>query len=232
MHIKLAIVDDSQTDRELLASLIHNWCEETQHTVEISFFASAEAFLFESANSGKFDLLLLDIEMGKMNGVALASAIRKENRTVQIVFITGYSDYIAEGYDVAALHYLMKPLKTDKFKDVLSRAAEKIRQNERFLTITTAEATFRIPLHTIRFLDVYKNYVTIHAEENHTVKRTLGEMETLLDDRFYRVGRGLIVNLSYIKKVTKTEVHLSDGMTLPLPRGAYDGINRAIIGRS
>ena len=54
-----------------------------------------------------FDILLLDIEMGDMDGVTMAKKIRKDNETVQIVFITGYSDYIADGYDVQALHYLI-----------------------------------------------------------------------------------------------------------------------------
>ena len=48
------------------------------------------------------------------DGVTLAKTVRQENEAVQIVFITGYSDYIAEGYDVAALHYLMKPVRPEK----------------------------------------------------------------------------------------------------------------------
>ena len=63
--------------------------------------------------------------MGAMDGVELAKRLRKTNDTVQIVFITGYSDYIAEGYEVAALHYLMKPVKEDKLFSVLDRAVEK-----------------------------------------------------------------------------------------------------------
>ena len=58
---------------------------------------------------------------------------------------------------------------------------------------------------------------------------TLRELETELDDRFYRAGRSLIVNLTQISRVTKTEIRLSDGTALPLPRGAYEGVNRAII---
>ena len=87
----------------------------------------------------------------------------------------------------------------------------------------------RIPFYEIRFLDVHQNYVTIHAKQEFTVKRTLGDFEKELDDRFYRVGRGMIVNLKYIRRVTKTEVRLSDGTALPLPRGAYEPLNRAII---
>ena len=71
--------------------------------------------------------------------------------------------------------------------------------------------------------------MTIHASAEITVKMTLRELETELDDRFYRAGRSLIVNLTQISRVTKTEIRLSDGTALPLPRGAYEGVNRAII---
>lgn len=159
----------------------------------------------------------------------MARTIRSENETVQIIFITGYSDYIAEGYDVAALHYLLKPVNQEKLFSVLDRACEKIRQNERCLNLEIGGEMVRIPFYEIRYLDVYHNYVTIHAKGEYTVKRSLSEFEKELDQRFARVGRGMIVNLKCIRRVTKTEVHLSDGTVLPLPRGAYEPLNRAII---
>jgi DNA-binding LytR/AlgR family response regulator len=58
---------------------------------------------------------------------------------------------------------------------------------------------------------------------------TLGEVEKQLDDRFYRVGRSAIVNLTQISRVTKSDIKLSDGTLIHLPRGSYDGVNRAII---
>ena len=58
---------------------------------------------------------------------------------------------------------------------------------------------------------------------------SLGELERELDDRFYRGGRSVIVNLTQISRVTKLEIKLNDGTAISLPRGAYDGVNRAII---
>lgn len=52
--------------------------------------------------------------MGAMDGASLAKKIRQKNETVQILFVTGFADYISEGYEVAALHYLMKPVKQEK----------------------------------------------------------------------------------------------------------------------
>ena len=229
MSYKIAICDDSQRDAEYVMSLLLKWAETNQISIQTAYFPSAESFLFHYAEDKSFDILLLDIEMGAMDGVTMAREIRKDNQNVQIVFITGYSDYISEGYEVAALHYLMKPIDEQKLYAVLNRACEKLSQNERCLNLTLSGEMVRIPLLEIRYLDVHQNYVTVHARGDYIVKRTLGEFEKMLDSRFSRVGRAMIVNLTYISRVTKSDVYLADGTILPLPRGAYESLNRAII---
>lgn len=230
--MKIEICDDQRKDSEYISALVREWAERQKVSVQLERFPSAEAFLFQYEERKDWDLLLLDIEMAQMDGVSLAKAIRQDNQAVQIVFITGYSEYIAEGYEVAALHYLMKPVNQEKLFTVLDRAAEKLKQNEGYLTVQTAEQIVRVPWYTIRFLDVQKNYVTVHAKEDHTVKRTLREIEADLDERFFRVGRSCIVNLDAIRRVTKTDVFLADGTAIPLPKGAYELLNRAIIAHS
>jgi DNA-binding LytR/AlgR family response regulator len=229
MNYKIAICDDSDADRQYIMNMVNRWATEVGHTVHTDTFASAETFLFHYAEESDYDILLLDIEMGAMDGVTMAKHLRQHNDTVQIVFITGYSDYISEGYEVAALHYLMKPVKEEKLCSVLDRATEKLSKNEKVLTFEIAREMVRVPIYEIRYADVFGNYVTIHAMSDITLKMTLGELEKQLDERFYRVGRSAIINLTLISRVTKTEIKLVDGITIPLPRGAYDGINRAII---
>ena len=229
MNYKIAICDDSDADRQYISGLVRDWGIHTGYTVKISAFTSAENFLFHYAEKSDYDILLLDIEMGAMDGVTMAKKLRLDNDTVQIVFITGYSDYILEGYEVAALHYLMKPLREDKLFSVLNRAAEKLSKNEKVLNFDVSGEMVRIPIYQIRYADVSGNYVTIHASDNLTVKMTLGELEKELDDRFFRVSRSAIVNLTQIGRVTKTEIKLNDGAAIPLPRGAYESVNRAII---
>ena len=212
---KIAICDDSQADVEYIAKLVKEWAKDK--IVVIKTYPSAEAFMFNYAEEKDFDILLLDIEMGRMDGVTMAKAIRQDNESVQIVFITGYSEYIADGYDVWS---------------VLDRASERLKKNEKELLLKTADETVVMPVREIRYLDVQQNYVTVHGKTDVTVKRTLGEFEKELDERFFRLGRSYIVNLTRVRRISKTEVILTDGSAIPLPRGQYDALNRAIIART
>lgn len=229
MDYKIAICDDSDADRQWISGLVNRWGSHTGHRVLVSVFSSAESFLFHYAEKNDYDVLLLDVEMGDMDGVTMAKKLRRDNDTVQIVFITGYSDYVLEGYEVAALHYLLKPVKEDRLFAVLDRAAEKLSKNEKVLHFEAGGEMIRIPVRQIRYADVSGNYVTIHASDDLTVKMTLGELEKELDDRFLRVSRSAVVNLTQVSRVTRAEIRLLDGAVVPLPRGAYESVNRAII---
>ena len=229
MSYRVAICDDCAKDAEFVQGILSKWAAERQVDIQTECFPSAESFLFRYAEDKAWDILLLDIEMGTMDGVTMAKRVRKDNEAVQIVFITGYSDYIAEGYEVSALHYLMKPVNEVKLLEVLNRALEKRKQEERCLNLELSGEMVRIPFYEIRYLDVHQNYITIHCKQEYTLKRSLSSIEKELDGRFCRVGRTMVVNLKFIQRVTKMDVHLSDGTILPLPRGAYEPLNRAII---
>ena len=229
MKLRIGICDDDAVQVTLTQELTAQWARDDGHDAKIKTYKNAESLLFDFEGESDFDILLLDIEMGDMDGVTLAKNIRKKSETVQIIFITGYSDYISEGYEVAALHYLMKPLKSEKLFEVLDRAAAKLKKDEKMITLKTADEIIRLPISEIKYIDVYKNDITVHAKRNITVRKTLSEIETELDGRFFRTGRQSIINLDYVRRTTRTCVILADGEAVPLPRGAYEAINRAII---
>ena len=229
--LKIAICDDERAEIAYLAGLVREWACGRGVDARILDFANAESFLFAYEDDSSADILLLDIQMGGMDGVALAKAIRKANKEIQIVFVTGYMEYIADGYDVEALHYLLKPVTEEKLFAVLDRAMAKLARNERALYISHAGENTRIPLYEIRYIEVFHNYATIHATSDHMVRKTLVELEKELDDGFFRTGRSHIVNLRYVRKITKIEAFLSDGAAIPLSRGSYEALNRAMIER-
>ena len=229
MACRIAVCDDNPIDLAYVGKFLDIWSRQREIPVLVETFSSAEAFLFRYEEDKTFDLLLLDIEMGGMDGVTLARQVRRDSEDLQLVFITGYWDYIGEGYDVSALHYLLKPVRQEKLFAVLDKGIKRRRQEERFLNLESPGETVRIPLGEIRYLEVCRNYVTVHGRKDYTVKRPLRDFEHLLEAGFCRAGRSLILNPAFIRRVTRREVHLSEGTILPLLRGAYEPLNQAII---
>lgn len=225
----IAVCDDELVERQYIENIVTKWARERKIEVKIDLYDSSESFLFMYQEKKDYDILLLDIEMKEMDGVTLAKKIRQDNEIMQIVFITGYSDYILEGYEVSALNYLMKPIYEEKLMMVLDKAIEKLAKNDKVLTFTTNSEMIRVPIYQINYVEVFGNYITIHANDEIKIKMTLSELEKELDERFYRVGRSIIVNLTQISRVTKKEIKLNSGILIPLPRNAYDKLNRAII---
>lgn len=228
---KIAVCDDNPADAGYVADVIKRWAQARAVLMEIERFPSAEAFWFQYEENRCYDILFLDIEMEPegMNGIELAAKLRKNDSSIQLVFVTGYMEYIADGYDVEALHYLLKPVTEEKLGSVLARALERVKAREKELFLQTTDGSVRVLNSEIRYLEVQRNYVTIHAAEEYTVKRTLGDLEKELDESFFRTGRSFIVNLRFVRKITKTQVFLKDGAQVPLSRGLYEGINRAMI---
>lgn len=227
--MKLVICDDNPADIYYITGLVGEWRRQTGAGVEILSFPSAEALLFAWEENRDMDILLLDIEMGEISGMKLARHLRRAGAAMQIVFITGYMDYIAEGYDVEALHYLLKPVTGERLGQVLDRALERIRTREHMLWLTLQDGVVRLSVYEIRYLEVMRNYTTVHGAEDYSVKRSLNDLERELDGGFYRIHRSFIVNLRFVKRITRTEVILKDGTALPLSRKHYEGLNQALI---
>lgn len=230
MHLNFAIIDDNSTDIQYAATLVKNWAVAANHTVRIHEFLSAEEFMFHYADEKDYDILLLDIEMGGMNGVELAKRIRQDNDTVQMIFITGFPDFVAEGYDVSALHYLMKPVSEEKLFAVMDRAARNCVKTENYLLVTLDQTLKRIPVNSIMYAESFAHYIVlVTAEGQYQVRENIGVLAEKLGENFVRPHRSYLVNLRHVHSISKTEVLLDNGSAIPLSRYNYQKINQAFI---
>ena len=228
--MRIAVIDDRPADRDYIAALVSRWAKDRDTAVTAVPFPSAEAFLFDYSEDKNFDILLLDIEMGAINGVELAKTVRAENDAVQMVFITGFPDFIAEGYEVSALHYLMKPVDRDKLFSVLDRAAANLGKAERRLRVTFERRTDYVPFSKILYLEAQKQYVRIVTEgEEYRMKASLAETAAQLDEFFFSCQRSFIVNLRYVARILPDRVVLKNGAEVPISRGMAEKIGREII---
>jgi len=230
MHVNLAIIDDNQTDIEYVTELVSRWAQCAGHTIHICSFLSAEEFLFYYEDEKNYNILLLDIEMGDMSGVELAKKIRQDEDTVQIVFITGFPDFMAEGYEVSALHYLMKPVLPEKLYRVLDRAVGNIEKQEKRLHVSYDRQSNFIPYSQILFIEAQKQYVVVCTpNEDYRMKESLSNVEKQLDEYFFKCHRSFLVNLRHVKQIKSNCVVLKNGREVPISRGIAEQIGKEII---
>ena len=229
MKYRIAICDDEQNQIEYITSIVTSWSNHKGHSCEIRTFASAEAFLFEYEEDKAYDILLLDVEMKSMNGIELAMRIRKDNNRAEIIFITSHFEFVGEGYEVDALHYLIKPISVEKLTQVLTKAAEKLSVEPPSVVISCEGETVKLYESDILYVESFLHYIVIHTKDNeYKIKENISVFENKVSDVFYRIHRSYLVSLKYITRISRTSVNIGN-TELPLSRGKYDNINRAFI---
>ena len=233
--IKIAICDDEANIRAYLSSLI----QAQDCPCEIVEYASAGDCL---ADTQKIDLLFLDIELAPsgsgLDGMALARKIRERATVTQpvIIFVTGYERYVFDAFDVGAFQYLLKPVNEEKFAQVFARAVEQIAANRenpqkgRVLTLQSANTSKTIPLDSIYYIESSNHRVELHLKNGEfACYAKIGDLELELQDQFFRIHKGYLVNLSYVAGYSKTEVTLTNGERLLLSKYKYQDFVKAYL---
>jgi DNA-binding LytR/AlgR family response regulator len=227
--LRIAIVEDEKVQAELLETMVSEWAVTESLFVHVKKYTSAESFLFSIDDEVAFDILLLDIQMENMNGVELAKRLRKLKYEVIIIFITAIIDYVFEGYEVNALHYILKPINKQTLFNTLYKANKKHKTSE-FLLVTTKDKNIKIDMLEILYIEASIHDVIIHTlDDDYTVRMKFTDIKNKLDDRFIATHRSFMVNLAYIKHITRTDAVLDNGDKIPLSRRLYQSVCKTFI---
>ena len=230
--MRIAVIDDQPADRETIAALVMCWAKARNTAVTAIPFPSAESFLFAYSEDRDFDILLLDIEMSGEDGISLAKRLRQEGCAAEIVFVTSHFELAGEGYEVDALHYLVKPVSQEKLSAVLTKAADRLKAAPPSVLISSEGETVRLTERQLLYVEAFLHYLVLHTEEqDYRIKEPLSDFAGRLSEDFFRIHRSVLVNLQRIVKITRTDVTLDSGNVLPVARGKYDAVNRAFIER-
>ena len=229
--IKVAICDDEANIRTYLSSLV----KAQSCSCEIVEYASASDCL---ADHRDIDLLFLDIELApdRPDGMALARKIRDRTLGSQpvIIFVTGYDRYVFDAFDVGAFQYLLKPVDEEKFAQVFTRAIAQIeaarKKTTPALTLRSASTSRTVPLDSIYFIESRDHKVVLHLRNGEfACYAKIRDLESELQNRFSRIHKGYLVNLSYVDGYSKTEVTLVNGERLSLSKYKYQDFVKAYL---
>lgn len=228
MPLTIAICDDNEDQIKELRRLLGEWSSDKPFALNIDEYISAESFLFSYADK-PCDLILLDIEMKKLNGMELARKLRSDGNMLPIIFITGYSDYMSDGYEVEALHYLLKPINRSKFFAVLDRYIKR-HASENEIVLTGDEGSIHISSDMIVFCEAMGKKTYVHLCNKVIICNVgISAIKNMLPAGFAFCHRSYIINMRYVRSIGKTEIVLDSGENIPLSRRLYKEVNEKFI---
>lgn len=213
MMVRMAICDDSILDINNLV----NCCEACHFTenIQISKFESGE-LLVEAHKKEPFQIVLLDVDMPKLNGITVGKMLRKSDEKVLIIFTTSYPQYAIEAYDCEAFHYLLKPILAEKLETVINRAIRKCSIAKKYLKIKIQNKVIQLSINDILYIEYCKKHILYHTENRviETVGRFCDVLDELIKFGFYQVHQGYIINFAKVQDFCGYSVILNNGQSV------------------
>lgn len=196
-------------------------------------FRSAEDVLgFYGNNGNKFDVLITDIEMEGMSGVELANNIRNRDEGVIIFFLTGHSEYAPECFYSEPMNFWLKPVSFETVKSDLNRARKRIARKGEYISVIENRREYNVPCDDIIYVEKWGRKIIIHVKYGeYRINKSLADLQRELDTvKFIRVNQTFIVNMAYVRSLTKDEITLKDiSGTIPIGRVYADSVKRGFI---
>lgn len=217
--LKIAVCDDEK----IVARQVRDSIKSHLPDCEIDEYLSGEDLLSAKKD---FDIFFLDIQMEQQNGIEVARLIRKYKENAVIVFITGAKEFVFEAFDVAALHYLLKPVDEKKLEEVLNRAIREVQKKpdkeKKQLFIRTREKNITLNVDDILYLENEMRKIIVYTKrETITFYGVMSEIEKIVGTGFYRCHRGYLVNMAYVSEYDKDNIILNNGKKVYLSKERY-----------
>ena len=231
--ICIAICDDEKKILDEVSGYITRYAEKKNVVdIEIFRFDSVGSLLSAIEDRKAFDIFVLDVYIGDKMGTELARDIRKFGIESPIVFVTTSVEHAPESYEMGTIRYLIKPIIPEKFyeaMDVAIASSEKLGQ--RLIKLKTENGMESINASRILCSEAHDHYqyITLLEGTQLKIRLTVSELFAMLGKYggFFRVGSPYIINLRYVKNVSRTDILLYNNRSVQIPRGKHAEIKKA-----
>ena len=217
---KICIVEDEVDQAELLKNYINRYANE--HKLPFSIEHLSDGIDLVDDYKGQYDIILLDIQMKHLDGMAAAEKIRQMDSDVIIIFITSTVQYAVQGYAVDALGYVLKPVPYTQFEQLFVKATQRVQAKQKhvYIKVSVEDKQLKLDCESINYIESQRNNVILHCnDQDYVTAGPLKRFEEMLSDHgFSKCHNAYVVNLSSVEGVQKEEVLLTNGVTLPISR--------------
>lgn len=217
--MQVAIIEDEAPVRESLARAVREYAAARGCPMQIGAFAGSESFLADPLHQAA-DILLLDIQMPGMDGMALARRIRQANDRVVLLFVTSMVSYAVQGYQVEALDFLVKPVRQETLFDALDRAVLKVSRGQtHYLNLRTGGTYYHLNVQDLLYVEAGSHKILLHTRQGVIESAgTIRGMEKELEPwGFFCCHAAFLVCLSAITRVEGMDA-LVNGERIPVSK--------------
>lgn len=219
MAWRIAICDDEAPACQQLQNYLDQFSAQHREKLEIRTFFNAEDLL---AAECSYDILLLDIQMGEMNGMNAARKLRQRGCQAIIFFITSMTRYAMEGYEVHAFSFLEKPIRYEIFaarmQDVLHSLKRSAGQT---LTFHTSDGIIQVNTNEVCYIESFRHKIRFAC-----LQFSFFESEATISDLslqlagcgFFRCHKSYLVNMGSIRLIGEDSISMLDGSSVPLSK--------------
>lgn len=217
--LQIAICEDNPQHRTKIHQIVQRALF-SKTDIEVSYYENGIQIM-EAIEKQKFniDLLLLDIHMSAMDGIATAEYIRRNRVDVDIIFITVSTEYVYEGYTYKAFAYILKPIDEQRMIYELKRYVEEKEQTEDYLNIPIHGMVQRVALSKIMYFESDVRKIRIHLKrEIIEFYAKMDEVEEVVKGKwFFRCHQSYLINKNYVTSVMRNAITI-DGIAIPISR--------------
>ncbi len=230
--IRVAVCDDIHEAVTQITGYLMEYQQLKNHKLDVMSFFNAED-LWEHLKSNHCDLIILDIELVKMNGVELGHLIRTEldDHAVIIIYISAMDTYDRQLFDVQPLNFLPKPIDKQKLFNAVDLAIRLLDDKNHIFVFKDKDGSHRIRIKEILYFESFAHNLKIVASsENYEFRASMSEiMDELSDFGFIQIHRSYIINYEQIKSIRYKEVVMANGDTVPISRNKRKEIREILM---
>ena len=206
----IAVVDDDPKDAALLKNCVEEYCKKKNHPAMVQVYHDGLEFI---RSTESHDIIFLDIQMKKLDGLETARLLRKINKESILIFVTNMAQFAIKGYEVDALDFIIKPASLSSIVYVMDKAMKRLDGSARAVfSLKTAEGTISLSSNDITYVEVLDHNLIYHTTRgDYTVRGRLSDVSEKLDpEKFVMCNRSFIVNLRHVSSVTADYLLIGD----------------------
>lgn len=229
-QLHIAVCDDEALERQRIADLVNQIMPEEELSCRVTSYESGADLLSAIQHGGRFQILLLDVMMEGLDGMALAAALREKGDHTAIIFISSNLEMALRGYEVEAARYLAKPVDRERLREALM-FCYRTRLAQKEILLPTASGQSRILPSDLIYAETWERGVRLVLKDGREeTGLKISELAAMLPERqFVFCHRTILVNLAFIQSIRYCELELRSGATLPISKYRQTEIRKQLM---